>query len=228
MRSATVSLVGLAVLSLTACNALFGISDAEVDPTFTVDGGGGGGTGGAPPQGCNLYCGAMMKNCTGAQKEYIDFDTCMAMCKFDPGVESVDDDSLACRVRHALLARDAPKDHCRSAGPLGYQGCAKDPCKPFCFLAATLCKSKTGTAYPDELTCYKECKKFSYDLSKGDVTVIGDSDTLNCRIYHLESAYSPASPSASDDHCPHTYPKSGPCSDPGASGAGGMGMGGAH
>jgi hypothetical protein len=193
-----------ALLALSGCNSVLGIDKAalEDDPTS-----------------CDHYCNLVMANCTDVNAEYISRDVCMAMCpKFDrgsPGDQS--GDSRACRIYHATAAADDPATHCRHAGPLGYPACQPNPCQPFCLLDLALCGQQTSPPYPDEVSCTKTCEGGA-DAGYGYLTTGGASDinhtndnTLNCRLYHLESAYNPDDSTNPGTHCPHTAAQSAFC-----------------
>ena len=186
------SLLGAAV----ACNSVLGIDSAIL---VGADGGGGGGGGS-----CATYCAAMQRNCTGAFQEYIDLGTCLAMCQnLEPGTPGdTTQDSLSCRTHFADLAATDPATNCRSAGPLGTGSCGNAPCTAYCTLVEAFCTSPPP--YSSAVACVAACQNdFPYLLDAGDIA-LSSGDTLNCRTYHLESAYEPANPQAKATHCPHT------------------------
>jgi hypothetical protein len=191
--------------SALACNAVLGIDAASVDPSL-ADGGG------TP---CDSYCASVMANCTGANQEYLDSATCLAMCRhFEPGVSGdTTQDSLACRTYHAGAAATDPDFHCRHAGPVGGGVCGTDPCAPFCLLDFALCGDMASPPYSGgESGCHAACTaSLTYQTSgTGDLTQ-STGNTLNCRIYHLESAYEPNNPDAKTTHCRHTAIQSATC-----------------
>jgi len=197
----------LAALTL-ACNGVLGIGEATVDPTL-ADGGS------TPQTGCAGYCATIMTNCTGMNAEYIDQDTCMVMCQhFEPGLpDDTAQDSLACRTYHANAAAQDPTFHCRHAGPLGGGVCGDDPCGPYCLLDFALCGDLNPPPFDGgESGCRAACDaNFKYNtVDAGDI-VPNTGNSLNCRIYHLESAYQPSNPSAKLTHCPHTAVNSATC-----------------
>lgn len=223
-----------AALPLAACNAILGIPEATVDPLLEGSGGASSsvtssssGSGEADADAdvnvgspCASYCQTIASNCTGINAEYISLGVCMAMCSsFDPGKEGDRaNDSLACRKYHAEQAATDPIVHCQQAGPLAAGPCAT-PCSAFCLLDYTLC-SPHGLFDFDGGTkgCREACEGIPYILSadQADAGAAGDilflsGDTLNCRIYHLESAYNPGDPNAVTTHCPHTAVDSAAC-----------------
>jgi hypothetical protein len=189
------------------CNGVLGIDEAKVDPSL-ID---------ASNTGlvydCPSYCATIAKNCTGANLEYVTDKACTEMCgHFDlgrPGDE--DGDSLACRVYHANAAAMDPNVHCRHAGPLGGTHCG-DPCSAFCLQDLAICGT---TAYASESQCRTTCALYPYLTAgpgAGDVS-IEDGPTLNCRLYHLESAVvDPVT------HCNHTSLNNVHCTTPPADG----------
>jgi hypothetical protein len=209
-------------LAMAGCNAILGYEEAHVDQSLTNDGGGGGGdatmdaSDGARPLDCDTYCALIMANCKGENLEYINVDTCKAMCvHFEPGrPDDTMQDSLACRIYHAgLAAANDPSIHCRHAGPVGGGTCGDQPCNPFCLLDHALCSGPDSPYDGGELGCRSECMSAPYRYltdDAGDIT-LQSGDTLNCRIYHLESAYDPNNPVAKMTHCPHTGRVSATC-----------------
>jgi serine/threonine-protein kinase len=169
----------------------------------------------APPPAttCDRYCDLVMKNCTGANAEYLSREICMKMCPaFEIGVTVGDTatGTLGCRLFHANAAESAPADHCRSAGPLGGRHCGKDPCEPFCALAVTYCAPPKAVPYPGGVPeCQAACKSYPYLVGNAGDTTLESGNTLNCRLWHLETAYT------SDDfgmfHCSHTKRVSSTC-----------------
>jgi hypothetical protein len=162
---------------------------------------------------CDRYCDLVTNNCTGPNAEYLSRDICMKMCPaFEIGVAVGDTatGTLGCRLFHASAAEAAPADHCRSAGPLGGRHCGKDPCEPFCALAVTYCAPPKAVPYPGGVAdCHAACKSYPYLLADAGDTTLESGNTLNCRLWHLETAYT------SDDfgmfHCPHTRRVSSTC-----------------
>jgi hypothetical protein len=225
--AAAVAIVAAGAPLFAACNAVLGIEEATVDPdlglggasgdggTASSSGNGGGGGGQSDELTCLNYCDVIDANCREINAEYISQEVCVAMCNtFDKGQPGDSTgDSLACRLHYALKAADDPVAHCQAGGPLAQGKCA-DPCDSFCLLTANLCDPHP---FGDPATCKTDCEAFTY-LIAGDDGEVGDllflnGDTLNCRIYHLESAYDPAVPTASTVHCPHTKTMSAACTD---------------
>jgi len=220
--------VGGGVVAIAAmvagCNAVLGIDAASVDPAL-IDGGtgadGGGTEGGMEaggPATCMGYCQTIMQTCTGKNQEYIRIETCLEMCKhLEPGVPGdMSGDSLECRNYHAHAASGDPNLHCRHAGPLGGGHCGTDECAPYCLLDTALCGNMTSPPFSSESACRTACAAFPYlqQGGAGDLTLTMDSNTLNCRIYHLEAAYDPTNTAAAGTHCPHTAAVSAPCTNP--------------
>jgi hypothetical protein len=224
--------IATAVAGAFGCNAILGFEEAKVDPSLSAidnpdsgDGGEGdadidgatadaGSDAGTP---CERYCGIIMTNCIGNNAEYLSPEVCLAMCShFEPGIPGdTHEDSLECRTYHAGAAKGDPNYHCRHAGPLGGGHCGLDPCRPYCLLDFALCGSLVPPPFDGgESGCFSECTndKFTYLTAgdAGDITLTA-GNTLNCRLYHLESAYNPTSASAKTTHCPHTATISATC-----------------
>ena len=204
------ALLAMLALGLPACNAVLGYKEATVDPNLPAEG-----EAGTTTQAftCDSYCTNIMKNCTGDQTEYLSIDVCKGMCShFELGPQDhVNGDTLSCRSYHAISAAQDPTTHCKHAGPTGGGHCGSDPCIPFCSLDAALC---TGTDQPypgGELACRKACATYTYMLAPTDPDLLESGPTLNCRLWHLESAYDPNNPAAKSTHCPHTGQMSTAC-----------------
>lgn len=206
-HSMTKRLVSLSLVSgALACNAVLGFDEATVDPQL-VGTSPPGGDAGAQTQGvtCDSYCATVMTNCTGVQTEYLSEEICRAMCShFELGVQGdTTEDSLACRAYHAFSAQADPRTHCKHAGPTGAGHCGAVPCNAFCALTSALCTGPLEPFAGGELACRQECAKFLYLLGPDDPDLVATGPTLNCRLWHLQSAYEPGNPQAKPTHCPH-------------------------
>jgi hypothetical protein len=142
--------------------------------------------------------------------------------------------TLACRLWHAHAAGTMPQSiHCRHAGPLGSEACG-DPCAAFCSLDFSYCVDDNAVpTYSSQSQCQAAClgagspdaavdAGFVYDNMEGDLVdksmnQINGGNTLNCRLWHLETSIQENMPSM---HCWHTASPSenpgggpgGPCS----------------
>ena len=218
--AALVAALSATLLGAAACNAVLGIGAATEDQTIApgTDASDGATGTDAGPKGtpCDRYCSSIMTNCTGGNQEYLSTEVCLAMCShFEPGLpDDTTQDSLSCRTYHAGAAAGDPNHHCRHAGPLGGGTCGNEPCTPYCLLDFVLCGSLPTPPFAGgESGCRSECiGKFPYLTAgdAGDITM-ESGNTLNCRLYHLESAYNPTSSSAITTHCPHTGTVSATC-----------------
>ena len=202
--------------AVVACNGLLGIGPASLADDA--------GTGGQPSATCQYYCDTIMQNCpTGtANAEYLSSDICMSMCPaFDSNntIQDSKDDTLDCRIFNAQQAAKNPNLYCRYAGPLGGGHCGADPCQPFCTLDTTYCNGACvmvngdnacrAIVYSSPDVCEAACKQgFPYLVDAGD-TALESTNTLNCRLWHLETAF--ANPENGEYHCPHTAVMSATC-----------------
>jgi hypothetical protein len=180
------SAVALGCCALLACNSIFGIDSATLEPAV-----GTGNSEAGPPTNyevtCDNYCNLVTTACGstdmyGTNLEYLlglaagsDAGVCAAICPFfepggpaDPNAGAPSTDTLSCRVWHANAALEAafrPNQqeethyHCPHAGPLGGTFCnpmGTDPCTPFCTLDMQIC----GTmAYPGGMDdCLSACR----------------------------------------------------------------------
>jgi hypothetical protein len=202
--------LGLAVTcaALTACNAVLGINEATLESDAGQDGSSSGasdaGADGPERLDCAHYCDVIMANCAGPFQEYLTRDICISMCPvFELGtITDSLQDTLGCRLWHAHAAAEAPDIHCPHAGPLGGDHCG-DACQAFCNLDTAYCAGPISAYDGGFRGCLGACPAFTYSVGPdaGDLTE-ESGDSLNCRLWHLESAY--ASAAASTIHCPHT------------------------
>ena len=204
-------LASIALAAGLGCNGILGISAASVDPALeqASDAGADAGDDGAPVYSCPSYCATIAQNCTGLRLEYENTETCLALCShFDTGSPGDQTgDSLACRVYHATAAATDPTFHCPHAGPSGGTHCG-DLCEAFCLLDFAICGDRHP--YASEAQCRQICPVYPYVNSPdaGDLS-FQDGPTLNCRLWHLESAViDPVT------HCQHTSLSNVQCSIP--------------
>jgi hypothetical protein len=217
--------------TLAGCNTLLGISRATLEPDDAGSDAnapaddGGATSDGADPLTCSNYCAVMMQNCSGPYLEYLSNDVCMKMCgymtagQFYPlGTEPDNVDTLGCRLWHAHTAATNPEVHCRHAGPLGSDLCG-GPCQPFCSLDWHYCTDDNAIAVYDGqvVGCESVCGTdggFPYlEGDSGDIVdpsgnMIEMGNTLNCRLWHLETGIDEDMP---EIHCPHTGLQSQTC-----------------
>jgi hypothetical protein len=222
------------IRALLGCNAVLGIEpatlidagDAGGTPRDEAGQAGEAAAGDASdPLTCDNYCAVIKKNCQGQYLEYLSDDVCIKLCKYlapgtyspYPSVNPDNVDSLGCRLWHAHSAADDPKKHCRHAGPLGADLCG-GPCNPFCHLDWRFC-ADDNSVYPYDggiAECQSVCNggAFSYiegdsgDLVDENGMMIESLNTLNCRLWHLETAIQVNLP---DPHCGHTAQQSMTC-----------------
>ena len=132
---------------------------------------------------CADYCTAVTTNCTGANAQYPDENTCLSLCEaagWELGeVGAQDGDTIACRTYHAgALAAEDATTHCPHAGPTGGNQCGTW-CDVYCALNLTMCTGRNAQ-YTDDAACQTACATFA------DTGEVGDDmgDTVQCRIYH--------------------------------------------
>jgi hypothetical protein len=221
--------LGLAA-GLFACNAVLGIDEASQEDGGGGDAGSldaGNLYAVSCDNYCNLMAQVCKPSAAGDNTEYQPGDAgiCARICaQFEASgaatvpqdPEPAPSDTLDCRVWHANAARLVdPHVHCPHAGPLGGQSTCNnngDPCEPFCKLDIAFCTGDAAvyTGYDD---CIGACHPdggypgFPYhvDVNDPEVTDLasqfqGGSNTLNCRLYHLQNYLRTGDPI----HCTHT------------------------
>ena len=209
------------IAGLGACNAVFGIDEARVDPALDDAGTGAapGPDAKAPDAGgidpnvvsCANYCALMQQHCSGTNAQYINEAACLSLCAaMDSGKPGdTTGDSLACRQGYAAQAATVETVfNCRNAGPIGHGQCGSGQCRAFCNYALKLCGTR---AYARVQDCMDACKDLRYDETLA-VSSDQDRNTLNCRLYHLQAGF--AFPNQADVHCPHTAKVSTTCVRP--------------
>lgn len=210
MRAAAwvVSGAALAVGIALGCNGLLGYDPAVLDTTLGGDAGPDGPGGAEGGLTCQEYCNVVMANCTAQHGEYLTMDVCMSICAQMDLVGPNPGDTIPCRFTHAQAAATGdPTVECPQAGPLGFPGCQPQQCHDFCILDLALCLD-AGAPYATVNDCLTQCGTYPYSLDAGD-TANTSGNTLNCRIYHLESAYLGGGNVTT--HCPHTGQMSATC-----------------
>ncbi|HEY3820989.1 MAG TPA: hypothetical protein VGL81_27685 [Polyangiaceae bacterium] len=213
--------------TLFGCNGLLGIGAASMESED-------GGTDGAPvvptrALSCAYYCATIVTNCTQANAEFVGSEDSQTLCNtmcpaFDTGsaIGPSNDNTLACRIYYAEQAQSDPTTNCRFAGVGGGGKCGTDPCSTFCALDTQYCNTaaiSTPDSYPFASTtdCQTACTGspdagadsggFPYLTTGQDL--LDDTNTLNCRLWHLENAY--GSTANGKFHCPHTQQVSSMC-----------------
>jgi hypothetical protein len=215
---AALALPAGSIAGLVACNAVLGIERATLDA-------GSDDAGGSDPLTCANYCAVIAQNCTGGNQEYLSNDVCLKACSYmqagqfySASTEPPNVDSLGCRLWHAHSAATHPETHCRHAGPLGADLCG-GPCGPFCSLVWHFCTDDNGiNVYDQQVTgCESVCTGdagFPYvrgdsgDLVDPGGNMIEMGNTLNCRLWHIETAIEKSLPVP---HCGHTARVSATC-----------------
>ncbi len=171
----------------------------------------GGGPDADPVPACSAYCTGYAAVCganpssDASTNGYLDSPTCLALCAALPvGIPNdTTQDTLACRVSQYPLP--PPSQNCPAGGPFGLAGtgedgglpygqaqCGASACETFCSLAVTACSGDnapsfiTGTGYSD---CIGVCQELYTFNPNAPISANDDSQTLNCRFFHLQAAF---------------------------------------
>ncbi len=149
---------------------------------------------------CASYCAGIEAACTGVNTQYLDDDTCKAMCaKLPVGTKGdTSGNTLGCRVYHAGLAQQGGANadtHCGHAGPFGFGACGNE-IENFCFLYGAQCNLATFGA--------ADCPAAASAIPNLDGGPLGTTlgYSLDCREYHLENAYK-VGDNDGGGHCSH-------------------------
>lgn len=187
--------VGATALWTPGCSGSGGGSDGGAD-SGPADSGGGGDSGGVVVS-CANYCAAVKANCTGANQQYPDDATCMAVCKAltlgAAGDTSMN--TVACRQYHATAIGGnamAAAQHCPHAGPWGDNTCGQ-VCDAYCAIETGLCTGANA-----QFQSANDCKAACAAWTEGDAGA-SSGNSLSCREYHMTVAVTMQAA-----HCPHT------------------------
>jgi len=156
---------------------------------------------------CAAYCTSVMTNCVGANAQYPDNATCLAVCANYPvGLDAdTTGNTLGCRTYHAGAAASGAALHCPHAGPTGGNSASfcGTACAAYCNITAGVCTGANAVV-SDPTTCMGFCGTIpvSGTFSLTNVTV----DSLECRLYHVSAA---TGTGLASTHCPHATPSGG-------------------
>ena len=200
--------------AVSACDAILGIEDAQLDPLLGTGGGG------QPPGNlCEQYCATITANCDDDDIQYSTEENCNQVCPNLPGFNNPDTigDTVGCRLENAEQAGVIGADECPTAGP-GSEGACGDNCTTFCLLFEKACGTEPVDLfdYANQAACRADCASFP-DMGPFSAELTTDGDTVQCRLYHVSQAFVDAA-----FHCEHAAGIS-ICVD----GTGGAGTGGA-
>jgi hypothetical protein len=205
------SLMGGAALWMPGCSSTSTNTDGGGGDSGNADSGGGGDSGGGDSGGlsvsCTNYCNTIKTSCTGANQQYADDATCMAVCgAFTLG--SAGDSTMntvACRQYHAGAAAGgatAAGTHCPHAGPWGGGACGT-VCDGYCTVETKLCTGNNA-----QFANTGECTTACGAWTAGDAGA-SSGNSLACREYHMLVASQMQAA-----HCPHTGNKTADAGSP--------------
>ena len=190
------------------------VGDSAGADGVTTAGAGGGDTP-EEPSTCQVYCEAVIQNCTGKFQQYRSLGQCLEVCKRmpagTPGDENVN--SVECRIRQTRFAEAEAFLYCKSAGPLGAGKCGSN-CESYCSLMDATC-SHGSTAGNVELSyfentqaCLANCAAIPDDPSgptqySSSATIEPSSlvgNNVYCRTFYVTAGIEQ---DAASEHCPH-------------------------
>jgi len=155
---------------------------------------------------CKSYCEKAKSNCKG--QLYPTDTNCQAVCGVLPEGEpgDVSGNSVQCRL-NAITTRDTTE--CQVASPMSDKdGTCGDRCQNYCYLLKALCPGDFMESFGDEEVCGATCRGLAM-LDNYSATSPDDTNTLQCRFYHLSS-----SAEKPEVHCGHAVGKGGHCLSP--------------
>jgi len=170
---------------------------------------------GPPALSCTDYCDAIGVNCLAPQQQYFSSDVCSKwMCPvFQMGAFGDMKNSLGCRQYYAGdPSMSDPGMHCRQAGPSGGGTCGTR-CDAFCQLTFAICLPMYKNAvnpFSSMMDCMSQCTMMTVDAVGPEIDTTG-RNTLNCRFYELEIAFSDPAGGSAKNHCPNLVTASPTC-----------------
>jgi len=147
---------------------------------------------------CAAYCNTIFTACSGANKQYPDNTTCMAVCgKLPLGTDdaATAGNTVGCRQYHAGVAVATPATHCIHAGPSGGDVCGT-LCDAYCNITLSSCTG-TNSFFGSSALCMAACSGFN---KTGTIADVGGNSAF-CHLYHAGAAIA-----APDAHCQHASP----------------------
>jgi hypothetical protein len=114
------------------------------------------------PVSCENYCHTVSVACTGELQQYPSREVCEATCNALPAGTMKDRaaETVGCRIYHAYVALDKPRDHCSHAGPTTDGHCGSpgnSNCFNYCTLANAACGEQYAAVYGDIEECIDAC-----------------------------------------------------------------------
>jgi hypothetical protein len=165
----------------------------------------------APSISCDDYCNAVLVNCVGAATQYPSTTLCSAECgHFTTGSYQDRGDSVGCRQYFA--SNPSVTGACTAAGPSGGGVCGTR-CDAFCTLTFAVCVAANRGAtnpYNSISDCMTSCGGFKFDATAPEYDP-ANHNTLNCRQYALQRAFSDTAGGSALNECPHLAPTSATC-----------------
>ncbi len=141
---------------------------------------------------CTEYCDVLKRRCPDAFPAANFAEFCLDVCGFYPRGDAADgNNTLECRTKYAEVG-DCDPAHTNGGGRCG------EPCDVYCMLVSRNCEGDLAI-YESDVQCREECKVFRANGTHRDWLPELESDTLQCRTYHvtLTALLDPAK------HCPH-------------------------
>ncbi len=217
------ALCGCSSNDSTANNGDASAPDASPDGGTSLDAGGtpldaggtsldAGGDAGAETVSCDAYCDQVTSACAGGNPLYGSSSICQAECvAFPAGKLGDPGDTVGCRQSRADRASADPAQ-CSAAGPTGGGVCGTR-CDAFCKLIFAVCVSANRGAanpYTSMNDCLTSCGKMRFDPTAPELDET-NHDTLNCRQYYVQQAWSDAVGGSALTACPKVAAKSSGC-----------------
>jgi hypothetical protein len=169
----------------------------------------------APPMlSCADYCDALGVTCVGPNVQFYSTVICAAQCAlFAKGTFGDMGNTLGCRQYHGGDPATAdPNTHCRHAGPSG-GGLCGTRCDAFCQLTFGVCVPANKNAmnpFSSIVDCMTQCASWAVDTAGPELDTT-NKNTLNCRFYELELAWSDPAGGSAKNHCPNLVTMSMTC-----------------
>jgi hypothetical protein len=196
----------LSIAAMVACgsssNKQVVPADAAVSPDLTssIDAQ-------SPAVSCASYCDSALNNCLSAPWQWPTSNQCAAECAiWQQGAYGDRTDSVGCRQQLANQATTDPSQ-CNAAGPTGAGVCGSR-CDSFCRLTFAVCVNDAThrhamNPFTNMNDCLTACQGFKLDPNAPELqSTATPSNTLNCRQYVLQQAWSDIPGGSAVAHCP--------------------------
>jgi len=211
MRAFFAAMLALAMCGCNSSNDSTNNRDAAApspDGSASLDAG----VDGSTVVSCAAYCDQVTADCSSNDPQYGSGETCQTECAtFAEGTLGDSGNTVGCRQSRAARAAADPSQ-CPAAGPTGGGVCGTR-CDAFCKSVFAVCVKANRDAvnpYASMNDCLTACGKMKFDPAAPEFDAT-NHDTLNCRQYYVQLAWSDTIGGSALQGCPKAAAKSSGC-----------------